>query len=378
MTKNRTTGRARRPSPGTVAGLAGCLLATLGVVGVAMQARPAAPSPVTYTLPGETVVAITDFEPAMPPDPAGSLDRFYRTGDARHLNYAEAALDAARSHDVSDAIARIRLESAGHRFLNAATLAGRVLEKEPRQAEARLLRADALRRTGDLQGARRDCLALGLVSDPVAGHWCAIQVLLSEGKAAKAFAQARDLANGALPMETSMQRWYAEIAAEAAALAGADEAAGRIYRQLAARNDAVFSARLAYADLLLRTRQPGAVLEVLDGDRGTLPAQVRIAIAAKQLGLRPDPDLRAAIDGAFAGMSPDDSSDLKLRDRAIFELRFNEDADAALEYALANWTQQKGPEDLSLLDEAAAAAGNEAAMNVAASWRSRFVVEPST
>lgn len=364
--------RTRRQSPGTAFGLATCAVATLAVAAVALVSRPAIPGQVAYSLPDTRVLATPEFDSRTRTDSAVYLNRFYLSGDARNLNYARAALTASKPPTVADDIVRIRLESAAHRFPRAAYLAGRLLERNPRNVEARLLRADALRRAGDIDNARRDCFALAMVNDPIVGHWCAVQILLSEGRVQVAQEQSLKLAGNGIETATAIERWSAEVAAEAATLAGHSDAAAEIYGQLMASGQAGLSARLAYADLLLLERRPNAVVELLAKDTSLLPAQVRIAIAMKQQGDTPDRELNSAIDAAFAGMSPENTSDLRLRDRAIFELRYNEDAQLALRYAFANWEQQKGAEDLSLLRETAKASNDTGALAIVAQWESQF------
>ena len=372
MSANHNGSRTRRQSPGTAFGLLACALATLAVAAVAMVSGPAMPRSVEYSLPDTRLLATPEFKARASTDSGELLERFYQSGDARYLNYARAVLSAGKLQSVADDIVRIRLESAAHRFSSAADFASRLLERDPRNVEARLLRADALRRAGDIDSARRDCIALAIISDPVVGHWCAVQILMSEGRAQDAHEQALKLAATGIRTATAIERWSAEVAAEAATLAGHNEKAAEIYRQLMASEAAGVSARLAFADLLLAEQRPGAVLELLAEDVGLLPAQVRIAIALKQQGVAPDRALVAAIDTAFAGMSPEETSDLRLRDRAIFELRYTEDTQAAAQFALANWEQQKGPEDLSLLLETATASNNSRALAIVAQWTSRF------
>lgn len=372
MSADRDTNRTRRSSPGTVGGLLACVIATTAVVAVAFENRPAGPEAVSYRLPDAHVLATPQFDARTGMEPETLLERFYQTGDGRYLNYARAALEDRQPRPVADAIIRIRLESAEHRFVSAAQLATSVLDEVPRNVEARLLRADASRRAGDLAGARRDCLALAIAGDPAVGHWCAVQILLSEGRTIPAYEAARALSGGAVRAATPTERWSAAILAEAATLAGHRDHALKVYERLVTGPEAELSARLAYADLLIADGRPEMVSGLLARDAGRLPAQVRIAIALKRQSETPDPRLASGLESAFADMSPDDTADLRLRDRAIFELHYNERPELALHYALANWEQQKGPEDLSLLAEAAAAADAADAMQIVAQWKSQF------
>lgn len=368
LDKNRT----RRPSPGAACGLLACAIATMALVVIAFEKRTVSPAAVSYGLPDSHVLATPQFDAGSGMEPGTLLERFYRTGDARYLNYARAALEDRQTQTVNDAIILIRLESAAHRFLNAAQLADSVLEREPRNLEARLLRTDALRRAGDLAAARRGCLAVAVSGDPVVGHWCAVQILLSEGRPSAAYEMARELSGSGIRTATATERWAAAVAAEAATLAGHRDHAMEIYERLVASPQADLSTRLAYADVLIAERRSEDVPGLLAKDVGRLPAQVRIAIALKQRNERLDPRLASGIEAAFAGMSPEVTTDLRLRDRAIFELLYNEQPELALRYALANWEQQKGPEDLSLLAETAAAANASDALEIVAQWKSRF------
>ena len=372
MSADLDTYRTRRPSPGTVGGLLACAIATIAVTAAAFENRPAGPEAVSYRLPDAQVLATPQFDARTGMEPETLLERFYQTGDGRYLNYARAALEDRQEQPVADAIIRVRLESAEHRFLSAARLASSVLDTAPRNVEARLLRTDALRRAGDLAGARRDCLALAIAGDPAVGHWCAVQILLSEGRARSAYEAAQALSGAAIRTTTPTERWSAAILAEAATLAGHHDHALKVYERLVAGPEAELSARLAYADLLIADGRPEMVAGLLARDVGRLPAQIRIAIALKRQRETPDPRLASGIESAFADMSPDDTADLRLRDRAIFELHYSERPELALRYALANWEQQKGPEDLALLAEAAAAANAPDAMNIVAQWKSQF------
>lgn len=372
MRTGRNWIRTRRQPPGTVNGVIACIVATLVVAAVASENRSAGPKPVVYSLPELRILASPGFDAHSVTDPRILLERFYQSGDGRYLNYTRAALVAREARTVADGLVQIRLDSAAHRFRSAANRARKLLAEEPYNTEARLLRADALRRVGDVDAARRDCLALALVSDAVVGQWCAVQILLSEGRAQDAHQLARKLLVTPIRTGTATDRWSAEIAAEAAAQAGSFDAAAEIYEQLTSSTEAALSARLAYADLLLQQRRSDAALELLAKDTARLAAQVRVAIAMKQRRQTMGPGLRSAIDAAFAGMSPDMTSDLRLRDRAIFELRYTADLQLALRYALANWQQQKGPEDLTLLADAANAAKDASALDIVAQWRARF------
>lgn len=364
--------RTRRPPSGALFGLLACAIATMVVVAVAFENRPASPVAVSYNLPDAQVLATPQFDARTGMEPGLLLERFYRTGDARYLNYARAVLGGRQAQPVADAIIRIRLESAEHRFSSAAQLATSVLDQAPRNVEARLLRTDALRRIGDIAGARRDCLALAMAVDTAVGHWCAVQILVSEGRVSAAYEAAQKLSSAGIRTTTATERWTAAIIAEAAALSGHREHAMEIYDRLVASRQADLSARLAYADLLIAEGRPGKVSGLLARDTGRLPAQVRIAIALKRQNEAPDLRLESGIESAFAGMSPDETGDLRLRDRALFELHYNEQPQLALRYALANWEQQKGPEDLSLLAETATAANDWDALEIVSQWESRF------
>lgn len=372
MTGDLDTNRTRRFAPGAAYGLLACGVATMAVIAVAFANRPAGPETVAHNLPDTHVLATPQFDARAGIAPRTLLERFYRTGDARYLNYASAALADRKTRTVADTITRIRIESAEHRFLSAAQLANKVLNQEPRNVEARLLRTEALRRAGDLAGARSECIALAIAGDAAVGHWCAVQILLSEGRMNVAYERARELSGAVTRTATATERWAAAIAAEAAALAGHRGHAMEIYERLVAHPQSDLSARLAYADLLIAERHPDRVSGLLATDVGRLSAKVRIAIALKQLGAKEDARLVREIEAAFAGMSPDVTTDLRLRDRAVFELLYNEQPELALRYAFANWEQQKGPEDLFLLAQTAVAANDAGALETVARWKSRF------
>ncbi|NNF40664.1 MAG: hypothetical protein HKN64_04745, partial [Woeseiaceae bacterium] len=168
-----------------------------------------------------------------------------------------------------------------------------------------------------------------------------------------------------------LHRWALEITADTAARIGDKTFAVSLYRQALETGRENFATRLALADVLLQQGEADAVLDLLDGHKENVSAMIRMAIARKRAGRSTEDRMVERIEASFSGMTPETLDDPRLRDRAIFELRYNDDPTLALQYTVANWQQQKGPEDFDLLRETAAKTNDPVALALVATWQAK-------
>jgi tetratricopeptide (TPR) repeat protein len=368
------TTRRRKP-----AGLAIALLVTAAFLVFARPAALPARVAVSYELGDETVLAETAGVPggataggeAYSGDVRVLLGQFAMSGDARYLRYAEAALGAtAEGAPAAEALLlHARIQQAKHEFDGAAATLRRALEKAPNSAEGWLLYADVLRRAGDLPAARKACLRLALAGHADLAGYCAVEVMLVLGEYEAAYELARRQRDISGERGAALRRWSLEVRAEAARASGRAQEAMSLYAEAVAADEAPFATRLAYADLLFAAQRHADVLDLLGGDGARLAAGVRQLAAARALGAEPAPGVEAMFASRFSSRGPVDAEVLLFRDRALYELYCNGDAETALEFALANWERQKGFEDLELVQSAARAAGDESALQRLDAWR---------
>jgi hypothetical protein len=305
-----------------------------------------------------------------------ALRQYALTGDARFLGYASGALGAWR-HDREPPqpvwMLRARILQAEHRFRPAADELLRMLAVHDDSAEALLLTADALRRAGEVAAAKSICLRLGLTGRALLARYCAADVLLSLGQPARAFAAISAQPVPAQHQDDALRQWGLAVKADAAAAAGETQVAEALYLEALALPDAGIALHASYADLLLDDARPRDALQAL----GNLPAAdavlLRRAIAAKRLQRPEAARLGQELRRRFAQADQFGVDRLHLRERAMFALFFDNDAEAALELAVANWEVQKSFEDAELLVQAATAAGELDKVRAIDRWRRQFL-----
>lgn len=346
---------------------------------------PADLAPVEYTLASETALTTSQPVGVKPLDLSAAGDdaerfaaarlhlrQFSETGNARYLGYAHATIGTMRNSNKPELLLlKARIQQSRHEFTAAAETLKPLLEERSSPAEAWLLATDSLRRAGDVGQARKGCVSLALSGRPELSHWCAIQVLQSSGNDERAFILAREGLTVINEPGSDLHRWALEITADTAARIGENALAVSLYRQALETGLENFATRLALADVLLQQGEADAVLELLDGHEENVAALIRMAIAKKIAGSGADDQMIERIEASFSGMTPGTLDDPRLRDRAIFELRFNEDVTLALDYTIANWQQQKGPEDFDLLRETAVKTNDPVALALVATWQAR-------
>lgn len=302
-----------------------------------------------------------------------ALRRYARTGDARLLGYAATALDpwsgnASPPRDIW--LLRARLAQTHHEFRAAADDLAAFLKVYPGTTEALLLASDAARRAGDLATARRHCVGLQLAGHPTFARLCAADILLTLGKEDRALRIASNVSAVELSATWPQARAWAEAVHGDAALASGDHAAARAayQRALQASDDAPLSLRISYIDLLLAQGDYEVADSLLRMQPDHDALLLRRAIAARRLGHPELGALQQELAQRFETATAGDPN-AQLRERALYELHVALRPQRALELAERNWRLQKGWEDAALLQSAANAAGDDAALRRLRAWR---------
>ncbi len=303
-----------------------------------------------------------------------ALQRYAVGGDARYIGYAQGALAPWREDDhppLAIWLLRGRILQTQHRFAEAGADLDRLLARHRDSAEGMLLSADAWRRAGDLERARARCAGLALAGFSAPAAHCAGDILMSLGKPEQAYALLAPMHAEPAQGPPRLQQWMLAVAAEAAAADGRAAHALALYQRALAIPGATIAMRASHADLLLAEGRPNQALAALarapEPDADAL--LLRRAIAARQLGLADAHALRKRLQAGFVEAESLGTAALHWREQALFALLLADDPDAALVHAENNWNQQKGPEDATLLIEAARAAGRPDAANAVYAWR---------
>ena len=303
------------------------------------------------------------------------------TGDPRFLGQAQAAL--APWWMASDAPAvvvllRATIRQSQHDFDGALADLDRLLKGNPRAAQARLTRATVLTVVGRYAEAQADCNALASLAPPLVVAGCLAPPTSLSGDADRAYAELlRVLARPGTDAGTI--EWALTLAAEIALRRGDAVAAEQHFRAALALdpNDAYLKG--AYADFLLDAKRPREVLPLVGDDIKNDALLLRRVLAEQQLPDQRDTfaahrsDMAARFDAARRR-----GDSLHRREEARFRLTVEGDAAGALALARANWNVQREPADLRILIDAARAAGDAAALRIAADWIAKTRLDDKT
>lgn len=307
----------------------------------------------------------------------GYLELSRLTGDPRYAGYAQAALAswwALPQAPKEVLILRATLRQRMHQFDAALADLGAVLEHDPRNAQARLIRATVRQVVGDYEGARQDCLALRGASLELIKAAC----LASADGVTGRLQQSHDLLQTTLEQnpgtQPSIRSWALTSLAEMAARANHVQEADARFREALAIDPADAYLLGAYADFLLEQNRPREVLDLLRDKIRADPLLLRYVLA---LQATQSPELAARItqlrDRFEASHLRGDK--VHLREEARFTLHVLKDPGGALKLAWENWAVQKEPADLRILIEAAAATSDATTSQAARDWLTKTGLE---
>jgi tetratricopeptide (TPR) repeat protein len=297
-------------------------------------------------------------------------DQVAEEGDPRYLGYAQAALGPwwempAPPTDVQ--VLRASLAQFRHDFDGALADLSAVIAREPRNAQARALRATIHIVQARYDQARTDCQALrGATSDLIATG-CEAMVDGLTGRVAAAYATLSE-SYGANPQASPAEKlWVLIRLAEMAQRQGRMEAAERHFREALALHITDTFLLSAYADFLLDQKRYAEVQAMLKDKTPSDGLLLRLALAERELKAPTAADRAAQLSARYqaAGMRGDT---VHQQEESRFDLQVFNDAPRALWLARENWKVQKEPRDARVLLEAAKAAREPDAAGPVLAW----------
>lgn len=318
---------------------------------------------------------------ADPGDPAAAaalaqayIDYARSQSEPRYFGYARAAL--ARWWDLAEPpdevlLLRATVQQSQHHFAAALADLDLLLRRDPRNAQAWLTQATLQRVSGAHREALRSCLALPrLVGDFVASN-CLAGVLGLSGRAAQGLALLEGLGAHAATQPAALRQWRLVQMGELAERLGQSCAALHHYRAALAigRRDPYLLR--AAAELLRRGGRADAALALVEDETRDDALLLQAALAARESGrIERARDYAAQLERRLREASLRGSI-LHQRLAAHHALAFADDAQRALQLALANWRSQKEPADARLLAAAARAAGDAEVLTELRAWLAR-------
>jgi hypothetical protein len=290
-----------------------------------------------------------------------------QTGDARLAARADALLARMPVHANDPDVLLARAFSAQHRhdFTAAVTLLDTASAQSPRNAAARLSRAQIQLVRGRLDLARADCTALVLGIDAGSGLLCVGMLSLRSGHYAAAAAALDRWLQDSSPADES-RRYALVMRAEVAARA-CDRAADAWFRRALALAPDDVRTLAAYARYLRSVGRDREVAPLLIAQTSHDGLQLQRTLAAYRLDPQAATPLVNAQARRFAAAHAA-GSPTELRDEAEFLLVARNDARGALALAQLNFNSQRDFEDVALLQRAAVAAGRQDALQPLHAW----------
>lgn len=309
------------------------------------------------------------------PEAAARLARRYfdlamEEGDPRYVGYAQAALRAWPENAQAGPeilVLHGKLRQYRHDFDAAMANFELALKADPANFGARAWRVAILMVQADYAGARRECAQLAPHASALQSAACATYIDATTGDARGAYARLSAALAQAGGVEPEYELWLRTRLAEMAWRSGDRDAAERQFRaalRLGINDNFVLA---AYADFLLEQGRAAEVMKLLKGWGRSDTLLLRLALAARALGL-PEAEKHARTLGDRFADAARRGEKLHLQEEARFLLDLKGDAPAALRAAQANYRSQREPRDAQVLIEAALAARDPAAAAPALQW----------
>jgi predicted Zn-dependent protease len=188
-----------------------------------------------------------------------------RRADVRAFAYAERIISPFMEHletDAEVAMVWADIQQYRHDFTGAARTLDEVLQRQPQNDSARLMRAEVRLAQGRGRDALRDCLALVGRQSPWIWSACAAQAYATNGR----LTAARQLLTAALQgtaIEGPRGAWAAGIMADLAAQAGDLPASESWLTRALAANPEDHVATIDLLDLWIAAGRAGQALELL-------------------------------------------------------------------------------------------------------------------
>ena len=292
------------------------------------------------------------------------------TGDPRYAGYAQAVLAPWWSLEGAPQevlVLRATLRQRMHQFDLALADLATVLNVNPGNVEARLMRATVKQVQGAYDEAGEECRALQDLTEKLVWTACLANVNAATGRLREGYQQLRAVFTRYPVAEPNLRSWVLTSLAEMATHAGMVPEAEAHFRTALTIAPADYYLLGAYADYLLDNGRPQEVVALLRDKTAADPLLLRYGLA---LQAQNSNDLAAQVqqlDDRFAA-SRLRGDRVHLREEARFTLRLLIAPVAALKLAQENWQVQKEPADVRILLEAALAAHDTATVDLVRDW----------
>jgi tetratricopeptide (TPR) repeat protein len=292
------------------------------------------------------------------------IDKARSESDPRYLGRAQAALDPwwnEANPPVEILVLRATVKQSQHEFRDALADLDAAVRRDPRNAQAWLIRATVLTVLGDYASARRACVPLAQLAPGLIAVTAAANVACLDGGAEGACALVRGALDGNPRASAPEKMWAVTLLAETYQRIGKNAQAEACFKNALNLNLPDPYLTGAYADFLIDSGRCAEAADLLKNDTRADGLLLRLAEAESKMNPQPasfkthEADLATRFE---AGHLRGDF--VHQREEARFALRVLHRPDDALRLAEANWQIQREPADARLFVEAARAAANPA------------------
>ena len=292
------------------------------------------------------------------------------TGDPRYAGYAQAALAPWWGFERAPQevlVLRAALHQRMHQFDLALADLATVLNTNPRNVQARLMRATVQQVQGAYDEASRECRALQRLTQELVWTACLANVNSVTGELRQSYELLHSVFARNPVAEPRVRSWVLTSLAEMATRAGMAQEAEAHFRAALAVDPADYYVLGAYADYLLDNGRPSEVLALVRDKAAADPLLLRYALALQVQRSTELPVYVEQLRDRFAASRLREDR-VHLREEARFTLHLLNAPEEALKLAQENWQVQKEPSDIRVLLEAALAASDAATVAVVTDW----------
>jgi tetratricopeptide (TPR) repeat protein len=301
-------------------------------------------------------------------------------GDPRFISYAQAVIapwTARADAPVAALVLSATALQSVHRFDESLLLLERALSIDPANAQAWLTKATLLQVRGDFGAARRACVRLIGSSDQAVALACVAAANGMNGRLSESYRALEQIVANDARLSSELRSWLRGQLGEMAVRLGQDRLAETHFRTALQINPRDLYVKAEYADLLLRQRRAGVVIDLLQDNEAQDPLLLRLTLAGLHVstaqGRRWSRIYEARYDDA---QRVGDTTHLREQARYLLDVRGA--PAAALRLAERNWQVQREPADIRIYWRAAKAAGDRAALANIAAWIKANAYEDAT
>lgn len=347
--------------------------------------HPASPDYVVLQIPADFAaksssesrddLAMAARDPSRAESTASRLIALARsTREPRYFGRAEAILDhwiGRQDSPPSLLLLKADILQQRHDFTGALDLLDRGVATDPRNTQARLMRATVLMVRGEPQLARTDCAALLALGEQSIGTICLAQSMADSGELSRAIAIAQLVLSRGEIDDTRTLAWTHSSLADFESRRGSLGSAEQHWRAALAAAPDDELVRCSLSDILIARGAASDALELLNLPRPSVAVLVRRAMAQSVLRETVARTATQAQLDELLQLEARRGERVHLREEALFALASGRPATESLQLARKNFSIQREPIDARLLARAATAAHDSAALEELRGWRAR-------